>query len=65
MTPGICVAALALSRGPSVATWHAAGDLNWYRGGRHMWGFLMKRIDYRIAVSEQARRLHNAGSQEL
>lgn len=55
MTPGICVAALALSRGPSVATWHAAGDLNWYRGGVPMWGFLMNRIDYRIAVSEQAR----------
>lgn len=55
MTPGICVTALALSRLPSVATWHAAGDLNWYRGGLHMWGFLMNRVDYRIAVSEQAR----------
>lgn len=55
MTPGICVAALALSKGPSVATFHAAGDLNWYRGGVPMWGFLMRRIDYRLAVSEQAR----------
>lgn len=55
MTPGICVATLALWRGPSVATWHAAGDLNWHRLGLTMWGFLMKRIDYRIAVSEQAK----------
>jgi phosphatidylinositol alpha-mannosyltransferase len=38
-----------------VATWHAAGELNWYRGGLPLWGFLIDRIDYRIAVSEQAR----------
>jgi phosphatidyl-myo-inositol alpha-mannosyltransferase len=55
MTPGICVSALAATRSPVVATWHAAGELNWHRGGLPIWGFLMKRIDYRIAVSEQAR----------
>lgn len=55
MTPGICVAALATASCPVVATWHAAGELNWYRGGVPLWGFLMDRIDYRIAVSEQAR----------
>jgi phosphatidylinositol alpha-mannosyltransferase len=55
MTPAICVAALALARCPVVATWHAAGDLGWYRGGLLLWGFLMDRIDHRIAVSEQAR----------
>lgn len=55
MTPAICVAALALARCPVVATWHAAGDLGWYRPGLRMWGFLMDRIDHRIAVSEQAR----------
>lgn len=55
MTPGICVSALAATRSPVVATWHAAGELNWHRGGLPIWGFLMNRIDYRIAVSEQAR----------
>lgn len=55
MTPAICVTALILARCPVVATWHAAGALNWHRVGLPMWGFLMERIDYRIAVSEQAR----------
>ena len=55
MTPAICVATLALARCPVVATWHAAGDLGWMRGGLWFWGFLMERIDARIAVSEQAR----------
>ena len=55
MTPAICVAALAHARCPVVATWHAAGVLGWYRMAVHLWGFLMDRIDHRIAVSEQAR----------
>jgi phosphatidylinositol alpha-mannosyltransferase len=55
MTPVINVAALALARTPVVATWHASGDLGWMRAGMHLWGCLMDRIDYRIAVSEQAR----------
>jgi phosphatidylinositol alpha-mannosyltransferase len=55
MTPGICVAALAAAKCPVVATWHAAGELNWHRGGLPLWGFLIDRIDYRIAVSDQAR----------
>jgi phosphatidylinositol alpha-mannosyltransferase len=55
MTPAICVAALAFARCPIVATWHAAGDLRWYRFGVHLWGSLIDRIDHRIAVSEQAR----------
>ena len=54
MTPAICVAAVALARCPLVATWHAAGDLGWMRGGVHIWGFLMDRIDVRIAVSRMA-----------
>jgi phosphatidylinositol alpha-mannosyltransferase len=54
MTPAICVAALALARCPLVATWHAAGDLGWMRLGLPMWGFLMERIDVRIAVSRMA-----------
>jgi len=55
MTPAICVATLACARSPLVATWHASGNLGWMRGGVHMWGFLIERIDERIAVSEQAR----------
>jgi phosphatidyl-myo-inositol alpha-mannosyltransferase len=55
MTPAICVSTLAAAPCPVVATWHASGELNWYRGGVSVWGFLMDRIDYRIAVSEQAR----------
>jgi phosphatidyl-myo-inositol alpha-mannosyltransferase len=55
MTPAIGVAALALFRGPIVATFHASGELGWMKGGRHVWGFLADRIDRRLAVSEQAR----------
>src|SRR5947209_18437802 len=56
MTPAVCVSALALARCPVVATWHAAGELRWNLGAVHLWGFLIDRVDYRIAVSEQARR---------
>ena len=55
LTPAICVAALTQARCPIVATWHAAGKLNWHVGARPMWGFLADRVDHRIAVSEQAR----------
>jgi phosphatidyl-myo-inositol alpha-mannosyltransferase len=55
MTPAICIAALAVARCPVVATFHASGNLGWMRGGLPMWGFLMERIDHRIAVSTQAR----------
>ena len=55
MTPAIGVAALALWRGPTVATFHASGNLGWLRGAVHTWGFLADRIDRRIAVSDQAR----------
>jgi phosphatidylinositol alpha-mannosyltransferase len=55
MTPALCVAALAHTRSPVVGTWHATGDLNWMKAGMPVWGMLMERIDYRIAVSEVAR----------
>jgi phosphatidyl-myo-inositol alpha-mannosyltransferase len=55
MTPAICVATLAFARCPVVATWHASGPLGWMKVGLPLWGFLMNRIDYRIAVSEPAR----------
>ena len=54
MTPAICTATLVLARTPLVATFHASGDLGWMRAGRPVWGFLVDRVDYRIAVSEQA-----------
>jgi phosphatidylinositol alpha-mannosyltransferase len=54
MTPAISVAALVLARCPLVATWHAAGDLGWMKLGLPMWGFLLDRIDVRIAVSRMA-----------
>jgi phosphatidylinositol alpha-mannosyltransferase len=54
MTPAICVATLAFVKCPVVATWHAAGDLGWMRGGIPVWGFLLDRIDQRIAVSRMA-----------
>ncbi|HST24605.1 MAG TPA: glycosyltransferase family 4 protein [Gaiellaceae bacterium] len=56
MTPALCVAALGHVRSPVVATWHATGELNWMKAGMPLWGMLMKRIDYRIAVSEVARQ---------
>ncbi len=56
MTPALCVAALAHARSPVVGTWHATGELGWMKAGMPMWGMLMERIDYRIAVSEVARQ---------
>src|SRR5215218_4895165 len=50
MTPAICVATLALARCPLVATFHASGDLRWAALGNPLWGFLIDRLDYRIAV---------------
>jgi phosphatidyl-myo-inositol alpha-mannosyltransferase len=55
MTPAICTAVLALAKTPIVATHHASGDLGWLRLGMPAWGFLMDRVDQRIAVSERAR----------
>ncbi len=55
MTPAICTAALLLARTPVVATFHASGELGWMKMGGPLWGFLIDRIDHRIAVSERAR----------
>jgi phosphatidylinositol alpha-mannosyltransferase len=54
MTPVISAATLVFARSPVVATWHAAGDLGWMRLGLPIWGFLLDRIDARIAVSRMA-----------
>ncbi len=55
MTPVPCIAALVFATVPIVATHHASGDLGWMKLGMPGWGFLMSRIDERIAVSERAR----------
>src|SRR5581483_9430562 len=47
-------ATLAFADCPLVATWHAAGDLGWMRAGRPVWGFLIERLETRIAVSRMA-----------
>src|SRR5436309_4898305 len=54
MTPAICIATLALARVPMVATFHANGDLGWMKIGMPIWGFLIDRLDQRIAVSPHA-----------
>jgi len=54
MTPTICVATLAFAECPAVATWHAAGNLAWMRPARPVWGFLIDRLETRIAVSRMA-----------
>ncbi|MDQ3778090.1 MAG: glycosyltransferase family 4 protein [Actinomycetota bacterium] len=55
LTPTLCIASLALARCPVVATFHASGELGWTKLAMPVWGFLLDRIDVRIAVSEQAR----------
>jgi phosphatidylinositol alpha-mannosyltransferase len=55
LTPAVCVATLALARCPVVATFHASGQLRWVSVAKPVWGFLLDRIDHRIAVSEPAR----------
>jgi phosphatidylinositol alpha-mannosyltransferase len=55
MTPAICTAVLLLARTPMVGTFHASGDLGWMHLGKPIWGFLIDRLDARLAVSERAR----------
>jgi phosphatidyl-myo-inositol alpha-mannosyltransferase len=57
VAPILSAFALAVADCPTVATCHAAGErLGWYPMGAALWGLLFERIDYRIAVSESARR---------
>jgi phosphatidylinositol alpha-mannosyltransferase len=53
--PVLSAYAIATAPCPVVITCHASGG-RWWRVGRFSWGVVMKRVDYRIAVSEQARR---------
>ena len=51
LTPTLATAALALATVPVVGTFHAAGPSRWRLAGAALWGFLLERIDVRIAVS--------------
>jgi phosphatidylinositol alpha-mannosyltransferase len=55
ITPIICTSALVMARTPLVGTFHSSGELGWMRLGHRLWGFLIDRLDHRIAVSERAR----------
>jgi phosphatidylinositol alpha-mannosyltransferase len=55
LAPLLGPAALAVHDGPTVATFHAAGHSAWRLPAAKLFGFLLDRIDVRIAVSEQAR----------
>ncbi|MEK6275110.1 MAG: glycosyltransferase family 4 protein [Actinomycetota bacterium] len=55
MTPTPGPATLALARCPIVTTSHASGELSWLKLAKPAWGFLLDRVDHRIAVSEPAR----------
>jgi len=55
MAPVLAIGALAMARSPVVATFHASGGSGWAKLGAPIWGFLLDRIDVRIAVSERAR----------
>jgi phosphatidylinositol alpha-mannosyltransferase len=57
LAPVLSAFALIVAEGPTVATCHAAGErLGWYPMGKVLWGVVERRIDYKIAVSEAARR---------
>jgi phosphatidylinositol alpha-mannosyltransferase len=57
LAPVLSVFALLVARTRTVSTSHAAGErLGWYPMGKALWGIAANRIDYRIAVSEAARR---------
>ena len=55
MTPTPAVATLAFAQCPIVTTNHASGELSWLKLAKPVWGFLLERVDHRIAVSEAAR----------
>jgi phosphatidylinositol alpha-mannosyltransferase len=55
--PVLSAFALVVADCPTVATFHAAGEkLGWYPMGRRVWGIAVDRADYRLAVSDAARR---------
>jgi len=57
MAPGPTAASLMLRLAPMVGTFHAAGDVSWYRRLRKGVTWLASHLDHRVAVSEEAREL--------
>jgi phosphatidyl-myo-inositol alpha-mannosyltransferase len=68
LAPVIGVATLAQARCPIVTTFHSSGSVRWTKIGMPLWGFLLDRVDARIAVSESARataQLYAPGDYEV
>ena len=68
MAPGPTVTALMLRLAPMVGTFHASGEVAWYRRVRKGVEWLGTHLDHRIAVSESARAMaerHIGGSFEV
>jgi phosphatidylinositol alpha-mannosyltransferase len=68
MAPGPTVAALMLRIAPMVGTFHASGEVAWYRRVRKGLEWLGTHLDHRVAVSESAREMakrHIGGSFEI
>ena len=56
-TPLISAVSLVVADCPVVSTSHSAGEsMRWYPPAHALWGFLLERIDHRLAVSERARQ---------
>lgn len=68
MAPGPTVTALMLRLAPMVGTFHASGDIAWYRRVRKGLEWLGTHLDHRVAVSAAARDMaarHIGGSFEV
>jgi len=57
IAPGPTVTSLMLRLAPMVGTFHAAGDVSWYRRLRKGVTWLAGHLDHRVAVSDEAREL--------
>lgn len=68
MAPGPTVTALMLRLAPMVGTFHASGEVAWYRRVRKGLEWLGGHLDHRVAVSESAREMaerHIGGTFEV
>jgi phosphatidyl-myo-inositol alpha-mannosyltransferase len=68
MAPGPTVTALMLRLAPMVGTFHASGEVAWYRRVRKGLEWLGTHLDHRVAVSESARDMalrHVGGNFEV
>lgn len=68
MAPGPTVTALMLRIAPMVGTFHASGEVAWYRRVKKGVEWLGTHLDHRVAVSESAREMatrHIGGTFEI